>query len=158
VVHFRGQQVFDRVVHHLLEGRGLRHATHALLAGCSAGGLAALLHCDQFREILEGALHPSGVHPGRRLLSMRPQPGVREQRETELPLSQRFRARKLRASGFGEAEEGSDSMGVLTTEEGPDVVAEESAPVRRQRIGASGTRGGGPSRVGWQEGASKGLR
>ncbi|RCV28518.1 hypothetical protein SETIT_5G410600v2 [Setaria italica] len=30
-------------------GIGLAEAKQALLAGCSAGGLATLLHCDNFR-------------------------------------------------------------------------------------------------------------
>lgn len=54
-----GQRLFERVVHHLLQVEGMRHATHALLAGCSAGGLAALLHCDQFKSLLlAGAAGP----------------------------------------------------------------------------------------------------
>lgn len=51
-VRVDGQNVFERVVRHLLQVEGMRHATHALLAGCSAGGLAALLHCDQFKSLL----------------------------------------------------------------------------------------------------------
>lgn len=28
--------------------------SQALLSGCSAGGLASILHCDQFKELLPG--------------------------------------------------------------------------------------------------------
>jgi len=47
-----GQRVFLRVLAHLTAHHGLASATHALLSGHSAGGLAALLHCDQFADIM----------------------------------------------------------------------------------------------------------
>ena len=31
--------------------KGMRNADQALLAGCSAGGLASVLHCDEFRDL-----------------------------------------------------------------------------------------------------------
>ncbi|KAH9733802.1 Pectin acetylesterase 10 [Citrus sinensis] len=33
-----------------LMSKGMRHAHQALLSGCSAGGLASILHCDEFRD------------------------------------------------------------------------------------------------------------
>lgn len=47
-----GQRVFLRVLAHLTAHHGLATATHALLSGHSAGGLAAMLHCDQFADIM----------------------------------------------------------------------------------------------------------
>eukprot|EP00268_Persea_americana_P006537 TRINITY_DN1235_c0_g1_i2.p1 TRINITY_DN1235_c0_g1~~TRINITY_DN1235_c0_g1_i2.p1 ORF type:complete len:136 (-),score=15.71 TRINITY_DN1235_c0_g1_i2:24-431(-) len=34
-----------------LMSKGMRNANQALLSGCSAGGLATILHCDEFREL-----------------------------------------------------------------------------------------------------------
>ncbi|KAL1830557.1 hypothetical protein ACET3Z_000208 [Daucus carota] len=50
-VYFRGARVFKAVMEDLLE-KGMKHASNALLTGCSAGGLGALLQCDNFRSIL----------------------------------------------------------------------------------------------------------
>ncbi|KAM7459652.1 hypothetical protein LguiA_036646 [Lonicera macranthoides] len=49
-LHFRGARVFDAVMDHLL-AQGMANASNALLSGCSAGGLAAILHCDKFRAL-----------------------------------------------------------------------------------------------------------
>ncbi|KAL3356853.1 hypothetical protein AABB24_017492 [Solanum stoloniferum] len=48
---FRGQVIWEAVMDELLS-IGLSNAKKALLSGCSAGGLATLIHCDDFREIL----------------------------------------------------------------------------------------------------------
>ncbi|VFQ83477.1 unnamed protein product [Cuscuta campestris] len=34
-----------------LMSKGMRNAKQALLSGCSAGGLASILHCDEFRSL-----------------------------------------------------------------------------------------------------------
>nr|ACU20363.1 unknown [Glycine max] len=34
-----------------LMSKGMRYAKQALLSGCSAGGLATIIHCDEFREL-----------------------------------------------------------------------------------------------------------
>ncbi|KAL6614025.1 hypothetical protein ACP70R_036295 [Stipagrostis hirtigluma subsp. patula] len=46
---YRGLRIWEVVVDELM-GIGLADAKQALLAGCSAGGLATLLHCDNFRS------------------------------------------------------------------------------------------------------------
>ncbi|KAM0877913.1 hypothetical protein ACQ4PT_035204 [Festuca glaucescens] len=46
---YRGLRIWEAVVDQLM-GKGMDAAKQALLAGCSAGGLAALLHCDRFRS------------------------------------------------------------------------------------------------------------
>ncbi|KAM0831737.1 hypothetical protein ACQ4PT_065336 [Festuca glaucescens] len=46
-LHFRGLRIYEAVIDELME-KGLTNATQALLTGCSAGGLAAILHCDDF--------------------------------------------------------------------------------------------------------------
>ncbi|RZC75775.1 hypothetical protein C5167_000516 [Papaver somniferum] len=48
---FRGQLIWDAVMEELLS-LGLANARQALLSGCSAGGLATLIHCDDFQEML----------------------------------------------------------------------------------------------------------
>ncbi|KAM0864731.1 hypothetical protein ACQ4PT_043727 [Festuca glaucescens] len=48
ILHFRGLRIYEAVIDELMK-KGLASATQALLVGCSAGGLATLLHCDDFR-------------------------------------------------------------------------------------------------------------
>uniref|UniRef100_A0A2N9I1B5 Pectin acetylesterase n=1 Tax=Fagus sylvatica TaxID=28930 RepID=A0A2N9I1B5_FAGSY len=48
---FRGQLIWEALMDELLSV-GLSKAKQALLSGCSAGGLATLIHCDDFRELL----------------------------------------------------------------------------------------------------------
>ncbi|GMY14549.1 pectin acetylesterase 5-like [Fagus crenata] len=48
---FRGQLIWEAIMDELLSV-GLSKAKQALLSGCSAGGLATLIHCDDFRELL----------------------------------------------------------------------------------------------------------
>uniref|UniRef100_A0A2P2LP65 Pectin acetylesterase n=1 Tax=Rhizophora mucronata TaxID=61149 RepID=A0A2P2LP65_RHIMU len=50
-LHFRGARIWLAVVEDLM-AKGMRHAENALLSGCSAGGLASILHCDSFRALL----------------------------------------------------------------------------------------------------------
>nr|CAB3475066.1 unnamed protein product [Digitaria exilis] len=47
-LQFRGLRIWDAVVDELMS-KGMDNAKQALLTGCSAGGLATLLHCDNFR-------------------------------------------------------------------------------------------------------------
>ncbi|KAG8045349.1 hypothetical protein GUJ93_ZPchr0008g12492 [Zizania palustris] len=54
-LHFRGQRIWEAAIEHLLAA-GMASAKQVLLTGCSAGGLAAILHCDQLR-----ALFPDGA-------------------------------------------------------------------------------------------------
>ncbi|KAI8556625.1 hypothetical protein RHMOL_Rhmol05G0268700 [Rhododendron molle] len=48
---FRGQLIWEALMDEILS-IGLSNARQALLSGCSAGGLATLIHCDDFQEIL----------------------------------------------------------------------------------------------------------
>uniref|UniRef100_A0A1J3JVP0 Pectin acetylesterase n=1 Tax=Noccaea caerulescens TaxID=107243 RepID=A0A1J3JVP0_NOCCA len=48
---FRGQLIWEAVLDELLS-MGMSTAKQAILTGCSAGGLAALIHCDYFRDHL----------------------------------------------------------------------------------------------------------
>ncbi|XP_010536210.1 PREDICTED: pectin acetylesterase 7-like [Tarenaya hassleriana] len=48
---FRGARVWRAVIDDLM-AKGMNKAQNAILSGCSAGALAAILHCDQFRAIL----------------------------------------------------------------------------------------------------------
>ncbi|PIN13606.1 Pectin acetylesterase [Handroanthus impetiginosus] len=50
-LHFRGARVFLAVMEDLL-AKGMRNAENAILSGCSAGGLTAILHCDNFKALL----------------------------------------------------------------------------------------------------------
>ncbi|CAL4946203.1 unnamed protein product [Urochloa decumbens] len=47
-LYFRGLRIWEAVIAELME-KGMDTAKQALLAGCSAGGLSTLLHCDNFR-------------------------------------------------------------------------------------------------------------
>ncbi|XP_074379194.1 pectin acetylesterase 5-like isoform X2 [Apium graveolens] len=48
---FRGQLIWKAAIDEILS-LGLSNARQAFLTGCSAGGLAALIHCDDFRDFL----------------------------------------------------------------------------------------------------------
>uniref|UniRef100_A0A164XA53 Pectin acetylesterase n=1 Tax=Daucus carota subsp. sativus TaxID=79200 RepID=A0A164XA53_DAUCS len=50
-LHYKGSKVFSAIVKDLL-GKGMSNATNALISGCSAGGLSAILNCDKFRSFL----------------------------------------------------------------------------------------------------------
>ncbi|KAI4371896.1 hypothetical protein MLD38_010192 [Melastoma candidum] len=50
-LHFRGGRVFIAIVEDLL-AKGMKHAQNAILSGCSAGGLTAILNCDKFHSLL----------------------------------------------------------------------------------------------------------
>ena len=46
-IHFRGYHVLNAIIADL-QAKGMSRATEAILAGCSAGGLATYVHCDDF--------------------------------------------------------------------------------------------------------------
>ncbi|KAI3872980.1 hypothetical protein MKW92_039724 [Papaver armeniacum] len=50
-LYFRGQRIWKAIIDDLLP-KGLNVAEKALLSGCSAGGLATFLHCDNFTSSL----------------------------------------------------------------------------------------------------------
>ncbi|XP_015570617.2 pectin acetylesterase 12 [Ricinus communis] len=49
-LQFRGQRIWLAAMQDLMS-KGMRYANQALLSGCSAGGLASILHCDEFRNL-----------------------------------------------------------------------------------------------------------
>lgn len=49
-IFFRGQRIYQVAMEELMS-KGMRYAKQALLAGCSAGGLASIQHCDEFRAL-----------------------------------------------------------------------------------------------------------
>ncbi|KAL8166303.1 hypothetical protein V2J09_007802 [Rumex salicifolius] len=49
-MYFRGQRIYSVAMEELMS-HGMRKADQALLSGCSAGGLASILHCDEFRGL-----------------------------------------------------------------------------------------------------------
>ncbi|RZC57065.1 hypothetical protein C5167_004368 [Papaver somniferum] len=51
ILYFRGQRIWKAIIDDLLP-KGLNVAEKALLSGCSAGGLATFLHCDNFTSYL----------------------------------------------------------------------------------------------------------
>ncbi|XP_040939672.1 pectin acetylesterase 9 isoform X2 [Gossypium hirsutum] len=51
LLYFRGQRIWEAIIHDLLP-KGLSRARKALLSGCSAGGLATFLHCHNFTKML----------------------------------------------------------------------------------------------------------
>ncbi|KAI3872977.1 hypothetical protein MKW92_039721 [Papaver armeniacum] len=50
-LYFRGQKIWKAIIDDLLP-KGLNVSEKALLSGCSAGGLATFLHCDDFTSYL----------------------------------------------------------------------------------------------------------
>ncbi|KAL7133833.1 hypothetical protein ABFS83_12G166700 [Erythranthe nasuta] len=50
-IFFRGQLIWDMLMDEILS-IGMSKAKEAFLTGCSAGGLATLIHCDYFRDLL----------------------------------------------------------------------------------------------------------
>ncbi|XVF52210.1 hypothetical protein PTKIN_Ptkin05aG0001000 [Pterospermum kingtungense] len=48
---FRGNRIWEAIIDDLL-AKGMTNAKNAILSGCSAGGLASILHCDRFRALL----------------------------------------------------------------------------------------------------------
>ncbi|XP_006402417.2 pectin acetylesterase 6 [Eutrema salsugineum] len=50
-IFYRGQRIWHAAMEEFLS-LGMQQADQALLSGCSAGGLASILHCDEFRELL----------------------------------------------------------------------------------------------------------
>ncbi|KAG6721241.1 hypothetical protein I3842_03G103000 [Carya illinoinensis] len=51
LLYFRGQKIWEAIIHDLLP-KGLVRTRMALLSGCSAGGLASFLHCQNFTNYL----------------------------------------------------------------------------------------------------------
>ncbi|XWS64390.1 hypothetical protein CRYUN_Cryun05aG0000800 [Craigia yunnanensis] len=49
-LQFRGQRIWLAAMEDLMS-KGMRNTKQALLSGCSAGGLASILHCDEFRNM-----------------------------------------------------------------------------------------------------------
>ncbi|XP_058749692.1 pectin acetylesterase 12-like [Vicia villosa] len=54
-LQFRGQKIWQAAIEELMS-KGMKNAKQALLSGCSAGGLATILHCDEF-----GSLFPKST-------------------------------------------------------------------------------------------------
>eukprot|EP00039_Didymoeca_costata_P030503 m.29923 g.29923 ORF g.29923 m.29923 type:complete len:389 (+) comp8151_c0_seq1:117-1283(+) len=52
-LYFRGWRVFNAMMDDLT-AKGMGEATDAIIAGCSAGGLATYIHCDHFAERFAG--------------------------------------------------------------------------------------------------------
>ncbi|TKY52391.1 Pectin acetylesterase 6 [Spatholobus suberectus] len=49
-LQFRGQKIWLAAMEELMS-KGMQKANQALLSGCSAGGLASIIHCDEFRSL-----------------------------------------------------------------------------------------------------------
>ncbi|KAK9692080.1 hypothetical protein RND81_09G239600 [Saponaria officinalis] len=49
-IYFRGQRIWSAAMEELM-AKGMRTADQALLSGCSAGGPASILHCDEFAAL-----------------------------------------------------------------------------------------------------------
>ncbi|CAI5467482.1 unnamed protein product [Closterium sp. Yama58-4] len=64
LVFFRGRRIFDAVTRYLVSHHSMGAASFVLLSGCSAGGLAALQHCDRLAAILQQSVSQSGSSKG----------------------------------------------------------------------------------------------
>lgn len=55
MLHMRGISILDAVMADLsTSDKGLATATDAIIGGCSAGGLSAILHCDRWTDHIKG--------------------------------------------------------------------------------------------------------
>ncbi|KAF4359393.1 hypothetical protein G4B88_024060 [Cannabis sativa] len=52
-LQFRGERIWWAAMEDLMS-KGMRNAHQTLLSGCSAGGLASILHCDDFKSLFSG--------------------------------------------------------------------------------------------------------
>ncbi|GFQ06458.1 protein notum homolog, partial [Phtheirospermum japonicum] len=50
LLEFRGRRIWKAAMIELMS-KGMQYANQTLLSGCSAGGLASILHCDKFRSL-----------------------------------------------------------------------------------------------------------
>lgn len=53
-LYMQGKQILDGVVSDLLFNKHLGHAREVVIAGCSAGGLAVMIHADSIAERIRG--------------------------------------------------------------------------------------------------------
>ena len=49
-LHWRGKHILNGGISDMIKNRGLAVASDVVVSGCSAGGLAAFLHCDHFAD------------------------------------------------------------------------------------------------------------
>ncbi|EFH60993.1 pectinacetylesterase family protein [Arabidopsis lyrata subsp. lyrata] len=61
--------IWETIMDELLS-MGMSHAKHAILTGCSAGGLATLIHCDYFRDHLPNDATVKCVSDGGYILNL----------------------------------------------------------------------------------------
>ncbi|KAI4331000.1 hypothetical protein MLD38_029233 [Melastoma candidum] len=54
-LQFRGQKIWLAGMEELMT-QGMNNSEQALLSGCSAGGLASILHCDKFRDLFPSTI------------------------------------------------------------------------------------------------------
>ena len=57
VLHWRGKHILNGGITDMLQNRGLATAAEVVVSGCSAGGLAAFLHCAHFAD----RIHAEGL-------------------------------------------------------------------------------------------------
>ncbi|KAK4486266.1 hypothetical protein RD792_008936 [Penstemon davidsonii] len=62
-LHYRGARIFDAIMEELLV-KGMKDASNVILTGCSAGGLATILHCDGFRTLFPGTTRVKCISDG----------------------------------------------------------------------------------------------
>ncbi|KAL6531523.1 Pectin acetylesterase 10 [Orobanche minor] len=53
-LQFRGQRIWRAAIEDLMS-KGMHSADQTLLSGCSAGGLASILHCDEFQSLFRAS-------------------------------------------------------------------------------------------------------
>jgi len=62
-IYFRGLHNLEATIEDLIKKHGLNKATQVLLSGCSAGGLASLIHADRIAELLPNTVQRYKVVP-----------------------------------------------------------------------------------------------
>jgi len=62
-IYYRGYRILEAAIEDLMKKHGLNKATQVLVAGSSAGGLAAFIHADQIAEMLPNTVQRYKVAP-----------------------------------------------------------------------------------------------
>ncbi|KAL2454268.1 Pectin acetylesterase 8 [Abeliophyllum distichum] len=79
-LHYRGRRVFKAVIDDLLH-KGMMNATNAILAGSSAGGLATILNCDDFRAMVPNAKRVKCISDAGYFIHAKDSPGLKKRED-----------------------------------------------------------------------------
>ncbi|KAL3613811.1 hypothetical protein CASFOL_041885 [Castilleja foliolosa] len=80
-LHYRGARIFNAIMEDLL-AKGMSNAENVILSGSSAGGLATLFHCDNFRQqVVPNAKRVKCISDSGFFMHAKNLPGVKERED-----------------------------------------------------------------------------